>query len=115
MGACMFSKTMVGAFKTAEDAYRVAVERAIHDFGHDAYNGTISTTNGCRFYANAPKFGTESFKTWEETMLHEVLNKWEKCAAIEIKGKKLNDLKNRRGLKNKRGIKAYYFFGWAAE
>ena len=44
MGATDFATTAYG--KTAADAYRSACEDALHENGHDPYNGTISTTSG---------------------------------------------------------------------
>lgn len=43
MGATDFAVTAFG--KTAADAYRNACEAALYESGHDAYNGTISTTD----------------------------------------------------------------------
>ena len=44
MGASLIELRSRGA--SMEDAYRNAVEDAIHEHGNDSYNGTISTTSG---------------------------------------------------------------------
>lgn len=46
MGAHDFMDGGVG--RTCADAYREACDAATYQHGHDAYNGTISTTNGAR-------------------------------------------------------------------
>lgn len=43
MGATNFIDFRVG--KTKEDAFRALVEEAEWEYGHDPYNGTISTTS----------------------------------------------------------------------
>lgn len=42
MGACKFIDFK--AAETAEDAFGVLVQEAFYEYGHDPYNGTISTT-----------------------------------------------------------------------
>lgn len=49
MGAIGFETTATG--KSAKEAYKSAVDDALYEFGHDGYNGTISTTNGYRMYS----------------------------------------------------------------
>lgn len=44
MGACTFQERARG--KSIHEAYREAVREAREEYGNDAYNGTISTTNG---------------------------------------------------------------------
>jgi len=44
MGASTFWDTATG--KTLEEAYDKAVQSALFEYGHDSYNGTISTTRG---------------------------------------------------------------------
>ena len=64
MGATEFVTSMTG--KSLSTAYRAAVKEAVSEYGHDGYNGTISTTSGAsqavytpmtlegaKFYANA--------------------------------------------------------------
>ena len=52
MGANEFSTISAG--KTIQRAYAAAVESAEYEYGHDPYNGTISTTSGT-FEVVAPK------------------------------------------------------------
>jgi len=46
MGACSFTTSAYG--KSMSDAYNNAVSDAVSEYGSDTYNGTISTTRGCR-------------------------------------------------------------------
>lgn len=43
MGACNFIEFGVG--KTADEAFETLVHEAVYEYGHDPYNGTISTTS----------------------------------------------------------------------
>lgn len=114
MGSSNFGTIQIGKFKDAQEAYREAVNLAVSYYGTNPYNGTISTTSGCIISHNHPKFGTNSFKEWEDKKLDD-LSKWGNCIAVEITGKILKELKKKKGLVGKKGIKAYYFFGWASE
>lgn len=57
MGACFGSQTLPSNTKL-NLWYRKAVEQAIYDFGHDPYNGTISTTCGIKL-ADHSLFNTD--------------------------------------------------------
>lgn len=46
MGACSFTTSNYG--KSISEAYKNAVDDAVCEYGRDAYNGTISTTQGCK-------------------------------------------------------------------
>ena len=114
MGACSFGQIQVGKYKNHNEAYRDAVEDAIDYYGHqEGYNGTISTTDHPRLKTDNPRFGTKAFRKWEDNLM-EKMNKRD-CVCVEVKGKMLQDMKKKRGLVGKRGVKAYYFFGYAAE
>jgi len=113
MGATNFGDLAVGRYKNASDAYLTLVEDALHDYGHDSYNGTISTTSGFIVRDDNPRYGTKAFEKWEHKMLN-VAQKWEDCVCIEITGAVLKRMKENRGYKGKKGIKAFYFIGWAA-
>jgi hypothetical protein len=114
MGACNFGTTSIGKFKDAREAYDTACKEAVEYSGHrDGYNGTISTTRGFKLITTAPKFGTKAFQEWEDKQL-DTLQKYGHCIAIEITGKIFNEMK-KRDFSGKKGIKAFYFFGWAAE
>ncbi len=114
MGACDFRTTATGKFKNVNDAYAQACNDAIEYYGHqEGYNGTISTTGDVKLITDAPKYGTKAYYKWEDEKI-ETMNKRD-CMAVEIKGKTLNEMKEKNGLKGKKGIKAFCFFGIAAE
>ena len=115
MGAYSFGITKVA--KTPKEAYKKAVEEAEYEYGHDGYNGTISTTDGYYFFDKHPRWGTKAFDKWEDKILSDdngPIQKWGKCGCIEITGKAAKEIKEVNGLKGKRGLKVWYFFGWAA-
>ena len=100
MGACSFSTYATG--KTVEQAYQNAVEQAQFEYGHDSYNGTISTTSGV-VELNVTAGDAETIdnlinKFFDGNMSMPAIQKWGKCGAI----------------KHPDG-KGYVFFGWAAE
>ena len=120
MGAHNFSNTFMGK-ATPREAYNELVEEAYYEDGHDAYNGTISTTEGCvDLTRKAPRYGTKAFNKFEDEVLENGdkygVEKWGNCGVVEIsKNTALyKKMKERRGLKGRKGIRAYYFFGWAA-
>ena len=113
MGATNFGDLAVGRYKTASEAYNSLVDEALYEYGHDSYNGTISTTGGFTVRNDNPRYGTKAFDKWENKML-DVAEKWGNCVCIEITGAVLKRMKESRGYKGKKGIKAFYFIGWAA-
>ena len=118
MGAHNFSNTKM-IKGTASDAYNELREEALYEDGHDAYNGTISTTHGfVTPRGDVPRYGTKAFDKWEDKVLDDSesygIEKWGDCMCIEIKGAMLKKWKERRGLKGRKGYRAFYFFGWAA-
>lgn len=117
MGASNFSLSYVG--KNVQEAYKDAVADALYEYGHDPYNGTISTTHGFHLFdkKDHPRYGTKAFSKWEDEILGEKgrrlgIEKWLKAAAVEVPRSIM--LKHRPNLKGKR-VKEFYFFGWAAE
>lgn len=120
MGATNFGHTIIGKYKPIE-AYNKLVKDALYECGHDSYNGTISTTNGCKNLTDrAPRYGTKAFQTWEDDVIDNDkfgVEKWGNAGFVEIPPKTLlfKKMKERNGLKGRKGIRAYYFFGWAAE
>jgi hypothetical protein len=46
MGATSFTNEYRGT-ATLKEAYGELVDQAFYEYGHDPYNGTISTTSGC--------------------------------------------------------------------
>jgi hypothetical protein len=112
MGAQVFEILTVGRFKSASEAYSYECEEAEYDDGHDPYNGTISTTNGCYKRREFPRYGTRKFDSWVGKEI-DSMDKRE-CRFVELEGAALKKAKERRGYKGKKGIKAFYFYGWAA-
>jgi len=112
MGAHDCSVLKVGRYKSAETAYKSAVEDAHWEHGHDGYNGTISTSNGFRIITNHPRYNTEKFWKFYDYKLDDTkFNKWN---CIEFKGAVLKKVKEEEGYKGKRNIRAFYFWGLAA-
>jgi len=62
---------------------------------------------------DSPRYGTKAFRQWRDKLLDKMSKR--ECICIEIKGSKLKQIKERKGLKGKRGYRAFYFFGWCAE
>ena len=112
MGATTFGDLTVGRYKNASDAYNSLVEEAQHEYGHDPYNGTISTTDGFKTVNDNPRYGTQSFSKWEDKMFDN-MDKYD-CLCVEITGAVLKRLKERNGYKGNKGIKAFYFIGWGS-
>ena len=117
MGATTFSDLVV-IKGNDRDAYRDACEEANAYNGHqEGYSGDIQTTSGFRVLTNHPRFGTKAFRDWEDDILENDkygIEKWGAAGCVEIKGAKLKQLKESRGLKGKKGYRAFYFFGWGA-
>ena len=110
MGACDFQEVSYG--KDLNDAFNRAFERANYEHGHDAYNGTISTTSLKGIDHNAPRYGTKAFYKYIDARYDtDGIKKWE-CYAVEVKGKALKEYRKRHHLE-RRKIKVYYFFGLA--
>jgi hypothetical protein len=59
MGATEFYDTEFG--KNAEDAFRKAREEALYQYGHDPYNGTISTVAGFKEITIPKGFSSDEF------------------------------------------------------
>lgn len=98
MGAHNFEDRSYGA--TPEEAYRDAVDRALFDYGHNPYNGTISTTHG---FVHIPLKEGEEEGEWESRILDDPrVQKWEDCAYRVVEGSDEN------------GRRLYIFAGWAA-
>jgi hypothetical protein len=112
MGACDFSTLEVGRFKRPGDAFNEAREDAEYEYGHDPYNGTISTCDNFDIRDDNPRYGTAAFNKWEDKVLSDLSKR--ECVCVEITGAVLKRLKERRGYKGKKGIRAFYFFGMAA-
>lgn len=95
MGASSFIDSAIG--ETASQAYNAAVEQAQFEFGHNTYNGTISTTGG---YKMVPMEEGETLEEWEHRVLDMPdIRKWEDCACT----------------KSSTRPDHWIFAGWAAE
>lgn len=106
MGATDFAT--IGFGKDARDAYNNAVREAEHRFGHDPYNGTIST---CEPPKKVIQVHMRSLKKEIDRQL-DIAEKWE-CVAIELKGEVLAREKAKAGLKGTHK-KGFVFVGLAA-
>lgn len=101
-----------GYGKTQQDAYENARKDAIEYCGNNPYNGTISTTYGCRKHyceidCNKPWTKTKEKKALE--IAYKVLDDLEKreCKAIDL-GKVSNRITHHNGWHK------FLFFGWGA-
>jgi hypothetical protein len=101
MGACNFIEFK--AAKTAREAFNALVSEATWEYGHDPYNGTISTTSLSRRAARnvgqktyGPRAEKKAIKMAEEDNWGE---KWE--ARVIDCGKT-------------KGGRMWAFYGWAA-
>ena len=65
MGAHECSNLSVGRHKNAKEAYKELVNNAKYWRGHDAYNGTISTSDGFNMVNKHPRFGTKRWNKFE--------------------------------------------------
>ena len=112
MGAFEQTEYVIGRYKSAEEAYDELVKEAEYEYGHDGYNGTISTSGGFFIRTEHPRYGTKKFwKFVDNTMDGTKFNAWN---CIEFKGATLKKAKEESGYKGKRNIKAFFFWGLAA-
>ena len=114
MGACDFENVVIGKYKDAGEAFRHVVKEARYYNGHGGYTGTIAEKDSFIMIELPPR--KDPYKYVNELMGsdHKVNDKWGPAGCIEIKGKRLKELRERNNLKGKRGIKAFLFFGWAS-
>jgi hypothetical protein len=91
MGATFFRTSYRG--KSLSDAYKSAVEDAENEYGHDPYNGTISTTTGFHVIDRTREYKA-SGKSLEDyiNIQSDKLSK-RQCAAICIEEPKSNNNK----------------------
>jgi hypothetical protein len=87
MGACSFTTSSYG--KSMSDAYSNAVDDATHEYGNDAYNGTISTTRGVRDVTAEYKRSGKSLNQYINDTI-ENFNKWGACGGICVEEPKTN-------------------------
>jgi hypothetical protein len=101
MGACNFMTSVYA--ETAQDGYNILCDEAAHEYGHNSYNGTISTTFG---FLMDPRKDTESTDDWSHRITMDPrYEKRDMCACTEATHVEKND----------RGFPLWHFAGWAAE
>ena len=101
--------------KTLKDAYKSAYDQAIHEHGHNEYNGTISTTEGVidktdvlqGLIKEEYKFAAHdevgaAVQKWIDQALDNT-HKWDSVWGAEVENR------SAKGLNNK-----YILVGWAA-
>jgi hypothetical protein len=99
MGAHDFQCEEYGA--SPEEAYKIAVDNALYECGHNPYNGTISTTDG---FVMIPFDEGETPGDWFERVIDdERVQKWTDCACAQDP---YTDKEN--------GSYLWHFAGWAA-
>ena len=112
MAAFEQTEYAIGRYKSAEEAYNELVEEAEYEYGHDGYNGTISTSDGFFIRKEHPRYDTKKFwKFVDDTMDGTKFSRWN---CIEFKGATLKKAKEESGYKGKKNIKAFFFWGLAA-
>ncbi len=99
MGAHNFHDSSYG--ESPKEAYDDAVSNALFEYGHNPYNGTISTTNG---FVVIPLREFETLDEWEERVLDDNrVRKWDACACVRDPN-----------VEEENGRSLYHFVGWAA-
>jgi len=106
----------IGCGKDESEAYSAIVSAATYVYGHDSYNGTISTSNGCFIVKPSMKIlealrtvsskrtdtQKQDIKKFEEGLLGRT-NKWGPVAAVKLSEEP-----------DSTGRHKYMFIGWAA-
>lgn len=114
MGSHTFRVDLGGVRLTPQDAYNELVEAAQWEYGKDAYNGSISTTQGLFMVKAEPNEISKVIEKILDDDSHTV-EKWGPAGCIELTGSALESWKRSRSdLRGKHGVRAYMFFGWAA-
>jgi hypothetical protein len=100
MGAETFDTIIRGDDMGA--AFREAVRRAKHDYGHAGYSGTIAEKQSARYIGEAKSMKEAQDMAWTliDAMDPRIDDKWGPAGAIEFS--------------DKDGTTAWLFFGWAS-
>jgi len=112
MGSHTFQQTIGGKKMTADEGYRELVDNALHEYGRDPYNGTISTTSGFVMLDQGRK-QLETAMRDELTSGASAVRKHGPAGCIELRGSQLTRWRRQHGLARTRA-RAFLFFGWAA-
>ncbi len=113
----MTDRAIVSKDSTIHDAYRDAVKQAEWDYGHDAYNGTISTTGGVkcktsRLEAFIKEHGKSGgFSLWYDTAFG-ATEKWGDVWGARVPEHAMSE--EEREVHEKNNTKRYIFAGWAS-
>ena len=103
MGATEFFTTSSG--KTAQEAFRSAVEEAQYEYGHGGYTGTIAEKSDCKSASSqvfeSSEVATEFAAGKMDDPDHWCNDKWGPAAYVSFK--------------NKDGNVKFLFFGWASD
>lgn len=91
MGASSF--TVKGRGETAKEVFNDLVEEAISEYGHDPYNGTISTVHGFSDVTNKFKASGKSLAEYISDRLDDISKR--ECEAICIKPPVKDERKNK--------------------
>lgn len=86
MGASFFKKRYSG--KSLKDAYSNAVDDAISEYGHDPYNGTISTTDGVTDMTSEYKSSGKSLEDYIDSWVEK--GRKRQCYAICLEPPTIN-------------------------
>jgi len=99
MGAHNFHTSEYG--KDAAEAFADAQSEALFEYGHNPYNGTISTVHD---FVEIPLEEGETVDQWASRVLDDPrVQKWEACAAVKDPD-----------FKEENGRWYWHFAGWAA-
>lgn len=103
----------IGYGKDLKQAYENAREQAIEEYGHDPYNGTISTTYGCgKVYGELDNYNGKWTKTLEKKAYQYAYKTIDNLGGRECKAIDLGKVSNR--ITHHNGWHKFIFFGWAA-
>lgn len=100
MGAHNFEHWQRG--RTAQAAFDQACSDANYEYGHNPYNGTISTNDSFKMVPIAE--GEDIYKWMQRIWDDDSISKWGPCACTEDPDDPPDE----------NGIRGYVFAGWAA-
>jgi hypothetical protein len=84
MGSTSFFDTYQVPGTTAAQAYQALVSDAVSQYGHDGYNGTISTTSGFVMHSVTPMTVQQAEEVAEKAADENRYNKWDACGAVPL-------------------------------